>query len=755
MLGAARARYRVAAAWSLVWLVTVTLAIHELFSYDVWWQIAAGGWIRANGFPEVDPFSYAFPAREWIELRWIWHVLLDVLVRSFGLNSLILLEVALVVVALVLVARAAGPRSGWAGMFGVTIALACAQPRFLVRPEIASFVGLAVVLLCVSRYKAGRGVGWIAILPLVQIVWCNTHTLWVLGPAVLWIVVAAETIEAIAARARPELFARTDRITGPALGRLAAVAVAATLAALATPYGPRGVAYGLRLFAQIQPEHLFARVIEELQGPFSRSMFGWNWTTIVYLTTIVVSGAVLIVHRSRPSLARIALWGAFLFLSVRAQRNVALFGLVAGWTIAVSLRERAEASRVVAHGRGVRRWAAACLVALLAVAVPLVATDWLYRLQGASKRFGFGVTDRRFPIRAIAFVREAQIPGPVLATFADGGYVLFDGGPRSAYVDGRLEVYGTEILGRVIRIFATGEGIDEEAERTGARVALVPTDPDSGRLLAALERSPGWVPVYFDALHVVYLRVTDDTRALAERLAIDWTRPPERRVDPPPAATAPDWLAGLWPKAPDAFEDERLGALFAAVGSYDLALERFEAAARVDPGATRTRLYLGLFRRAMGREAEAEALLRRVPERWFADVEPWLLSAQLHLWASRPTGAFAAFERAIALGAPEPETSIRLARAEARAGRATEAERRLERIVSARPEAIDAWNVLAALAMQRRDDDGAIERFERSLGIDPAQADVCRALARLHAATGNAARAQELDERARTIEGAR
>ena len=745
---------RATAAWALLWLAAVALAIHRMMAYDVWWQLAAGAWIREHGFPSVDPFSYAFPGREWIELRWIWHVLLDALFRSFGPNALILLEVVLVLTALALAARAAGPRSGWAGVLGITVALACAQPRFQVRPEIASFVGLALVLLCVSRYKQGGGVRWIVGLPLAQAIWCNTHTLWVLGPVVLWVVVAAEALEALGARTIPSLFARTDRIAGPRLGWLAGVASASTLAVLATPYAWNGVVYGLRLFSQIQSGHVFAQAIDELQGPFSPASFGWNWTTIVYLLAIAVSALGFAMARSRVSLTRAALWGAFLFLSVRAQRNVALFGLVAGWTIAANLSEHARAVLPSHRALAARRLAAGALTALLAVVTPLAATDWLYRFQGSLKRFGFGVTDRRYPIRALAFAREERLPGPVLATLSDGGYVLFENGPASAYVDGRLEVYGPEILARVLPMLATGRGLDAEVERTGARIAVVPTDSDSRLLLDALARSPRWVPVYFDALHVVYLRLTEDTRALAERLAIDWARPPERRVAMPPALAARDWLEGLWPRAPDAFEDERLGALFAAVGSYDLALARFEAAVREDPGAARVRLYLGLFRRAQGRDAEADALLRGAPARWLELYEPWIVSAQLHLWTGRLDGAIAGFERAIALGAPEPETSIRLARAEIRAGRAGAAEPRLELIVADRPEAFDALNLLAVLAVKRGERARAIERFERSLAIEPNQADVCRTLARLHAEVGDAERAAELEARARAIDGA-
>ena len=56
-------------------LCLLALAIHRLFAYDVWWQIAAGDWIVTHGIPTVDPFSYGFPGRAWIEPRWLWCIL--------------------------------------------------------------------------------------------------------------------------------------------------------------------------------------------------------------------------------------------------------------------------------------------------------------------------------------------------------------------------------------------------------------------------------------------------------------------------------------------------------------------------------------------------------------------------------------------------------------------------------------------------------------------------------------------------------
>ena len=99
----------------------------------------------------------------------------------------------------------------------------------------------------------------------------------------------------------------------------------------------------------------------------------------------------------------------------------------------------------------------------------------------------------------------------------DGGYVLFEGGPASVYADGRLEVYGSENLERAFRVTWSGEGLEPEADRTGVHVVLIRNDIGYRPLLRHLDRQPGWVPVYYDHLHLAYMRVGPRTADLVER----------------------------------------------------------------------------------------------------------------------------------------------------------------------------------------------------------------------------------------------
>ena len=729
-----------------VGVAVLVFAVHRLFAFDVFWQIRAGEWIASHGIPRVDPFSYGFPGREWIEPRWLWCVLVHAIYESLGVNFLILIKALALCGVFGLLAACGGRQPRWAVAMGAALALVAGHERFMVRPELISFLGLSATLLCLERFRDSMRPIWIWPLPLLQILWCNAHTLWILGPVALWIVLAGELVQGPLAR-RLGLFSRGGRLHGPALRHLAAVATAASLAALVNPYGLRGVAFPFQLFRELRGDHVFSETIAEFRGPFSAAVAAWDFRTVGLATVIAISAASFLLRRRSLVASRLALWSAFLFLALEAQRNAALFGLVAGYATMLNLGQASRDPGRRATLGLVRAAARAAVAAFVVVAVPLVVTDRFYRWQGSHKRFGFGVSDHRFPIRALAFVRQAGLPTPVLHALGDGGYVLFEGGPGSAYADGRLEVYGAENLVRAFRVTWTGEGLDEEAARTGVRTVLVRNEEGYRPLLRHLEGSGGWKPVYFDPLHLIYLRDGPDTRELIERYAFEWSAPRDRVVEPPPRVAPADWLPGSWPRAPDAFADERLGSLFAGVGNYDRALRHFAAAYEEDPRDRRVRLFLALFRAAGGKDAEARRLLDRVPASYLEEPEVHELAGRIALWASNPERALASFGRARELGASEPEASLDVARAALLAGDLDTARAELAPLAAAHPDRAEVSNLLAALEMKLGRPREAVAHLERSLEIDPAQRAVYGRLAELYAALGDRARADEMARR--------
>jgi hypothetical protein len=708
-------------------LCLLALAIHRLFAYDIWWQIAAGEWITAHGFPSVDPFSYGFPGGEWVEPRWLWCVLVHAVFSTFGVNFLILLKLLLLGISFGLFLRLGRGQPRWAVAAGMVLVLATAYERFAVRPELLSFAALLFVLIVVQRYRGGGSEAWLWVLPVLQLFWSNAHTLWILGPVTLWIVVAAEWVEARLAP-RIAIVGRDDTISGARWRRLTLATAVTTAVTLINPYFLRGVIFPFGLFREISAGHMFSETISELRGPFSSYFFAADFRTFGYLAVIAVSAASFVANRKRLSLSRLALWASYLFLSIEAWRNVSLFGFVAGAIVMLNLGDAARAA-AGKPAASVVAWGVRAVVGLFVlVMIPLVVTDRFHRSQLSHKRFGFGITNHRFPIRALAFVRQEGLPLPVMHALGDGGYVLFEGGPGSAYADGRLEVYDSKDMEFAFQVTWSGEGLEQEADRTGVRVVLVRNDIGYRPLLRHLERNPEWVPVYFDHLHLVYLRAGPDTAPLVERLAFDWSDPVFRSVSIPRSLDARDWLAGFGPRLPDAFADERLGSLFAGVGNYDLAFKHFESAYRTDPDDERTRMLLALFYEALGRGGEAASLNAGLPESFRQEPGVHVLGGRIALWASNPRLAVEHFLEARDLGSPEPEASLRLARAAMVADAPDLADATLSDLARTHPELTDVWNLLAVHELRKGRPWIAVEHFERSLAIDPDQAEVRRRL---------------------------
>jgi Flp pilus assembly protein TadD len=707
-----------------------TLAVHRLFAYDIWWQIAAGRFIVGHGIPEIDPFSFGFAGQSWIEPRWLWCLLVFAIYSWFGVNFLILLKVCLLVVALGLLVAAGRGQPRWAVASGAIVVLAAAHERFMVRPELLSFVALMATLLCLQRFKNGGSSRWIWLLPVMQLVWCNAHTLWVLGPVTLWIVVLAEWIEQRLV-GRRVLQPRVDTITGKRLRTLVIVAGAASSVTWVNPYLVRGVLFPFGLFREIRAGHMFSEAIAEFRSPFSDYFLAVDLRTAALVAVIVISLAGFVVNRRRTPLSRLALWGAYLFVAVEAQRNVALFAWVAGFATMLNLGQWYAAAP-----RRYVPWVARAAVALFVLLViPAAVTDRLYRSQGSLKRFGFGVSDHRFPVRALAFIREQGLPTPVFHALGDGGYVMFEGGPGSVYTDGRLEVYGSDKLAQAFRVSWTGEGLDAESDRTGANTVIVRNDIGYRPLLLFLEDSDDWFPVYYDPLHLVYLRNRPETGALIERYGFDWSAPREHRVTPPSfPASAPWWVD----RRGDAYADERLGSLLAGVGNYALALQHFERAhARRDPYDRRTRMFLGLFREAQGRQTEADALLASVPAHYLMEPEVHVLAGGIHLWADNPARAVEHYRRARTLGWLDPVASLRIARAALMAGDAASAEQALVPLITHYPDEVELWNLMAVLEVKRGRLHEAAAHFEHSLGLEPDQENVRKQLAAVNRQLGS------------------
>lgn len=620
------------------------VATHQLVALDLWWQLAAGAWIADHGLPTTDPFSFGFPGLPWLEHRWLFFLAEHALATRWGLNGLILAKLVWLGGCLVLLNAAMRPAPRWARVLGLFAAVVLLHSRLKLRPELVSY---GCVIGFLWAYEAHRRLGRSApllALPAIQLLWSNTHTLWIAGPALAW---TAWAVEAGLARwPRGVQIARVLPALAPGRRRaLLWAAVAVSVAGVTTPYLFLGQFYPTTILEQIGVGSELRGVIVELQSPFALRgdpvFFG------TYLAGVGASFACMLLS-VRPPLFRVVVWAGFVGFTFLAARNVALLGPVAGWVIAQQLGAWWVAG-------GGQRWpqlprAAAVLTLMAAVSLGLAAiTDGLWRPRGWDQRFGTGVREAIHPIEAMAFVTEQGLPRPVLSGLADASYLIYEGGPGSVFIDGRLEVYGADRVLDNARAWSNAEGVMADADRLGIDSVLLPF-PLMSRALSGFEASEDWSPVYYDSARVLYLRDTPATRGLLAELALDWNGPPPARPTVSQAVQPRDWLQGIAPRLADVSDPLSRASLLLYVGAAEAAEAALAEVVQIEPGHPDAHLTLGLLASLAGQSDVADAHLAHVAPAVRAGPGVARMHFELSRLRGGPAQRFALALRAIEVG---------------------------------------------------------------------------------------------------------
>jgi tetratricopeptide (TPR) repeat protein len=250
----------------LLAVVGFLLGCYDVLDGDVWWHLRGGQWILENGrVPGLDPFSFASQNRVWVDLNWLFEVLLAAVFGGGGMAAVIVL-VAAVNTAALLVAVASRR-----GVGPAALAVACWLPalllmswRFVPRPECVTLLFTALYLLILGHWRRRPRLGWL--LPPLQVLWVNNHTLFILGPILIGLFLVGNALEAL------RRWVHGEAVAPPGEGwwwfQASATAAATALACLVNPYGSAGAALPFELFPKVtDPGNLYKQYVAEFLSP--------------------------------------------------------------------------------------------------------------------------------------------------------------------------------------------------------------------------------------------------------------------------------------------------------------------------------------------------------------------------------------------------------------------------------------------------------------------------------------------------------
>lgn len=471
--------------WGPVWAVfAVTSAVYFLSSNeadnDLWVHVRIGLDILASGtVPRADTYSYTATGAAWIDHEWLTHLLFGAVYGWAGGAGLLAMKLIVAggtaaLLGAAILRRAASPHVRGAVL---VLALAVLARGFAIRPQIASY--LAVALLLAWLQAAPRAPWRVAAgLVVLIVVWANAH-----GGVLLGIGIAG-------------LCAGWHLLETPRAGViLCAAAVAAVgLALVANPYGPGLAGY---LWHELSAPH----PITEWQP------IGWEAAhgTFLLLAALFVAGLPFASWRRHGW--EIGLGAVLLVLAVRQQRHTPLFALAAAPVVAASL-ERAAA--VVSRPQS---WRLSGTAQALVQAAILVLAG--LQIAATAARLGRDrctvVFDaREYPAGAVRFLRDAGVSGHLAVPLEWGGYALWHLAPAvRVSLDGRFAtVYRPAVVRDNFAFFAGGAGWNRLIDRYPTDMVLAPaTDP---LRIAVL---PEWRRVYSDPVAAVFVRQESDAGA--------------------------------------------------------------------------------------------------------------------------------------------------------------------------------------------------------------------------------------------------
>ncbi|PYM18957.1 MAG: hypothetical protein DMD81_04735 [Candidatus Rokuibacteriota bacterium] len=451
--------------------------------------------------------------------------------------------------------------------------------RLFPRAEIFSFFLLSILVLLLASWRRGRQRALFAIPPLF-LLWGNLHPGVLAGGLVLSCHVVGEGVAAFVPAVR----------NGPPSGpydarrfvRLLVISAIAALALLANPYGFGVLSEAVRLsrgtvnqyIAEwVPPTHAFVTNRPSVQAYRV-------WTGLLVLS--------LPFFWWRRCLGGVLAAAALLTMAMRSVRFIAVYGVVTAPLMAVALEEWLGLA-LRRRARELRTVTGLVVASLLVLGVVPVINGSFYRWEGEERRFGFGVVERDYPGRAVAFMRATDIRGTVFNEYRWGGWLGWTEGMQ-VFQDGRT--IDESLFYESTTILNASPGFEAILDRYGIDVLLLryPKESFSNHAIFRwLATAPGWALVFWDDDALVYLKRVPRFEPVIERFAY-------RRLSPFAIATSKALLLPDWARLETEIRQVKewsprsgvvrqiAGQLYDIAGMQDRAKAEFLEGYRLEPG---------------------------------------------------------------------------------------------------------------------------------------------------------------------------
>jgi len=456
----------------------VTRAFHV--DSDTWWHLVVGQRILAtHSWPTSDLYSFTAHGTEWIAYEWLAEVVLAWVFGAAGFPAWmgLLFGLASSITLLTYTYAYLRCRNPKAAFVATALVLPLAGVWFTLHPQLFGYVFLLVTLICLELFEQGqRWALWL--LPLVFLVWVNTHGTFILGFFALAVYGLSGLVDLRQGSLVADRWSRPDRI------RLELAGLLSLVGSCLTPYGTRLASYPLQM-AFLQRANLGGIITWQ---PLDLRA----WPGKLFLVFLLVLIVALMALRPALRLAEVALFLFAVGMTVLHARMLPLFAIVLAPLLASLL------------GRWIPKYEpAGDHYAANAFLIALVVLGMVKILP--ARRDLDRAAPAPYPEQAVVYLRAHPQPGPLLNELDWGGYLLYGLGPEQrVFIDGRVDIYEyTGVFADYLRIMNLDQSTPWLLRKYNTQSCLIST---GAPLATFLEASPEWQKIHSDRVSVLFAR---------------------------------------------------------------------------------------------------------------------------------------------------------------------------------------------------------------------------------------------------------
>ena len=437
---------------------------------DTWWHLKAGQEIWQSGsIPTTDHWSFTVHGNAWTAHEWLAEISIYLAYTWGGLAGLQLwvccLAATIVAAVYTLCYRYSG--SATAASAGGFLAFFFGTIGFSVRPQMLGYSFLALELLILERAWS-RSPRSLCLLPPLFAVWVNCHGSYPLGLVLAGVAAVC--------------WHRTGR--GPDWKLSGAVIGVSAAALFLNPVGIRLLEYPLNVFTHQRASLGF---LAEWQPTTMSDVRGMGVYAV--LGALMAAG---LTGRFRANAFELIATAIGAIMALQHVRMMFVFGILVAPIVA----------RMSAGWRPVSRPARQTDLSINGLFLAAGVLCTFLAFPGEARRRAD--VDSRNPVKAVAFLKQSSLPGPLLNDYAWGGYLIWALPERKVFVDGRGDVFDWAGLMAKYRDWSLVQA-DPAMLLDEYKIGLC-LIPAGSPISHALDHLANWRKVHSDDFAVVYAR---------------------------------------------------------------------------------------------------------------------------------------------------------------------------------------------------------------------------------------------------------